>query len=364
MYQFIHIETYARKASTKTKPTNNKYKKKDVGTSSGELSSSQRTTHDTPDSAGSGHGAPVKPRANVAGVLGEVMRDVGYCSHVENPQPPIFLYGDVDKLRGIPDRIERNLQASKLPRRSIRSDTHVLLAGTASFPRTLEQSDPARYAAWKAATLKYLQDKYGATLVCVVEHQDEDHPHLHFYAISDSEPNAKKLHEGYLAASAYPSLSQASKDAYKDAMRDFQTDYYEKVGHSCGLLRDGPRRPRMPREEYKALERSTNERYEHDQRLKHSQELKANELRQVNESNRAFFQERKADLTKQRAELKKGFDSLDKAQREISKKHTEIDAILKDAKLVQSIKTFSNLGLLDGEPGTYVPGHQSPSSPS
>ena len=358
MYQFIHIETYARKASTKTKPTNNKYKKKDAGTSSGELSSSQRTTHDTPDSAGSGHGAPVKPRATVAGVLGEVMRDVGYCSHVDAPEPPTFLYGNADKLRSIPARIEANIDAyqKKHGGKKLRSDAHVLLAGTASFPRALEQSDPARYAKWKAATVKYLQDTYGTNLLCIAEHQDEDHPHIHFYALSDAEPNAKTLHKGYVAASAYPSLSQASKDAYKDAMRDFQSDYYEKVGHSCGLLRDGPRRPRMPREEYKALERSTNERYEYDQRLKHSQELKANELRQENESNRAFFQERKADLTKQRAELKKGFESLDKAQREISKKHTEIDAILKDAKLVQSIKTFSNLGLLDVEPGTYLPG--------
>jgi hypothetical protein len=238
----------------------------------------------------------------------------------------------------------------------------VLLAGTASFPRELETKDPARYATWKAATLKYLEDGFGANLVCVVEHQDEDHPHLHFYAIADAEPNAKTLHRGYVAASVHPALSQGSKDAYKDAMRDFQSDYYEKVGHACGLLRDGPKRKRQPREEYKALQRSTNERYEHDQRLKHSQELKANELRQTAASNREFLQEQRTDLTKQRAELKEGFANLDKLQQNVAKKMAELDAILKDAKLVQSMQTLSGLGLID-EPGIHVPGQSSDMRP-
>jgi len=294
----------------------------------------------------------------VSQVLGEVMRDIGYCPHVDNPQAPTFLYGDVDKLRSIPARIEANIDAyqKKHGGKKLRSDAHVLLAGTASFPRELEAKDPARYAMWKVATLKYLQDEFGANLVCVAEHQDEKHPHLHFYVLSDVEPNAKTLHRGYVAASEHPALSQASKDAYKDAMRDFQSDFYEKVGHSCGLLRDGPKRKRQPREEYKASQRSANEKYEHDQRLKHSQELKANEIRQAGESNRAFLQEQKADLTRQRAELKEGFTNLEKLQQNVAKKMAELDAILQDAKLVQSMQTLSGLGLLDVEPGTYVPG--------
>ena len=290
------------------------------------------------------------------------MRDIGYCDHVANPQPPKFLYGYEDKLRSLPARIESNIDAyqKKHGGKKLRSDAHVLLAGVVTFPRELETKDPARYAQWVSTNLTYLQGEFGDKLQCVIEHQDEEHPHLHFYVLSDDEPNAKMLHKGYLAASEHPALSKASKEAFTGAMRDFQSDYYEKVGHPCGLLRDGPKRVRMATGEYKALKRSTNERYEHDQRLKHSQELKANEIRQAGESNRAFLQEQKADLTKQRAELKEGFTNLEKLQQNVAKKMAELDAILKDAKLVQSMQTLSSLGLID-EPGLHVPGQPTPS---
>lgn len=333
MYQFIHIETYARKASTKVKPTKG-----------------------TPKSS-------PKPKSDVGEIIGETMRDEGFCNHVANLQPPKFLYGDEAKLRSMPARIELNIEAyqKKHGGKKLRSDAHVLLAGVMSFPRELEQSDPARYKAWKQCNLIYLHMQFGAKLQCVIEHQDEEHPHLHFYVLSDDEPNAKMLHKGYIAASEHPPLSKESKEAYKGAMRDFQSDYYDRVGYQSGLLRDGPKRVRMPTGEYKALKRSTNERYEQDQRLKHSQELKANEIRQAGESNRAFLQEQKADLTKQRAELKEGFANLDKLQQNVAKKMAELDAILKDAKLVQSMQTLSGLGLLDVDPGTYVPGQPAPS---
>lgn len=297
MYQFIHIETYARKASTKVKPTNNKYSKAKKD-SSAELSSSQRTTHNTPDSNGSGHDAVKKPRANVAGVLGEVMREEGYCSHVDAPQAPNFLYGDEATLRSMPARIELNLEAYEKRhnlKRSIRSDAHVLLAGTATFPRELEQSDPARYIEWRQKTLDYLKKKYGDNLQCVVEHQDEDHPHLHFYVMSAEHVNAKELHDGYIASSAFKSMTNDANDAYNGAMRNFQTNYYEEVGHSCGLLRDGPRRKRMPRDAYKAQQRSESERYELTRKAASTIEYATVKERNASEAMAALLEVKKAN---------------------------------------------------------------------
>jgi len=328
MYQFIHIETYARKASTKIKPTKSK----------------------KPQSE--------KTRRDVGGVLGEAMRDIGYCDHVENPQAPTFLYGDEDKLRSIPARIELNIEAyqKKHGGKKLRSDAHVLLAGVASYPRQLEQSNPARYAEWKAMTLAYLQKTCGDKLVCVLEHQDEKEPHLHFYVLSDDEPNVKKLHAGYVAASAHPALSQAGKDAYKDAMRAFQSEFYEDVGHPCGLLRDGPKRVRMPTGEYKALQRATNERYEQDQRLKLSQENKTNSIRLQLETNTAFMRDQRAQLKIERKQLQADYENLEKLRVAVSKKATELDAILKDVSIVKSMQTLAGLGLVDELPATTPDG--------
>ena len=72
--------------------------------------------------------------------------------------------------------------------------------------------------------------------------------------------NAKELHDGYAAAAHLPSLSKEATRAYADAMREFQSDYYAKVGHAAGLLRDGPKRKRMSRDSYKAIQREARER--------------------------------------------------------------------------------------------------------
>jgi hypothetical protein len=346
MYQFIHIETYARKASTKVKPTNNKYAKTSKAAPA-ELSSSQRTTHNTPDSNGAGHDAVKKPRANVSQVLGEVMRDIGYCPHVDNPQEPTFLYGDVDTLRSMPARIELNLEAYEKRhnlKRSIRSDTHVLLAGTATFPRELEQSDPDRYIEWRQKTLDYLKKKYGDNLQCVVEHQDESHPHLHFYVISAEHVDAKKLHEGYIAASAFKSMTNEANDAYKDAMRDYQTDYFNQVGHSCGLLRDGPKRKRMPKAEYKAAQRSASETYELNRKAATTIEQATAKERKLNEAMASLVEEKKenglllqkatelnADTGRREKLLAKEKEDIAQRDREAFKQSVEARRLLKEA---------------------------------
>ena len=75
-------------------------------------------------------------------------------------------------------------------------------------------------------------------------HNDEEHPHLHFYVYSDTEVNAKMLHDGYKNGS--------SPTAYKKGCEDFQNEYFEQVASRCGLARTGPKRRRLSRAEWHA----------------------------------------------------------------------------------------------------------------
>ena len=214
MYQFIHIETYALKASSKVKPTSKKQ--------------------------GSG-----KIKYSASHIIDEALREVKACPHVDNPMPPKFVLGSEDDMRNLIPRINDAVSKFKNPDgRKLRSDAHILLAGVASYPREAEQDNPDNYEKWKAKTVDFLQKKYGDKLTVVLEHQDEAHPHLHFYCLDEQSPNVKMLHDGYAAASKHPQLSKESGLAYKAAMREFQNAYYQDVGVSTGLTRIGPGRKR------------------------------------------------------------------------------------------------------------------------
>ena len=236
MYQFIHIETYARQASTKQKPTKAK--------------------------AGAKAEAKVKIKQNVSGVIAEAIRAEGNCPHVADPQPPRYIVGNDAVMQGMQAEIELNLEVhhKRVGGRKVRADAHVLLAGVASFPRDLQKSEPETYAKWENKTVEWLQKKYGDNLKVVLMHDDEDHPHIHFYVYSVEKVNAKELHDGYVAAAKFPSITKEAGIAHANAMRELQSAYYAEVGHACGLLRDGPKRKRMDRATYKAIQREERER--------------------------------------------------------------------------------------------------------
>ena len=206
MFQFIRAEVYARRASTNEKS---------------------------------------KSQFNASDVIGEALRDEGHCPHVEKPEAPRYLLGSETSTRAILERVKENAAKyrDKMGRK-MRADAPVLLAGVASFPRDVEQKDPELYKKWESLTVEYLQKKYGDNLRAVVMHNDEEHPHLHFYAYSDTEVNAKMLHDGYKNGS--------SPKAYKKGCEDFQNEYFEQVASRCGLARTGPKRRRLSRAEWHA----------------------------------------------------------------------------------------------------------------
>lgn len=227
MYQFIHIETYARKASTKKRIA---------------------------DSA-------VKPKQNLDCIIAEAIRKPGHCPHVNKPEEPRYLLGDAASMQSMEADIENNLNEhhKKVGGKKVRSDAHVLLAGISSFPRELQIAEPDTYAKWEIKTVNFLKEKYGDDLKVVLMHNDEEHPHIHFYVYSAEKVNAKELHDGFKAA-ALKTIAKDSGVAYCEAMRDMQSDYYAKVGHDCGLMRDGPKRNRDTNAVYKSKQRENRER--------------------------------------------------------------------------------------------------------
>jgi len=226
MYQFIHIETYGREISTRGTPT--------------------------------GKAATKEPHT-IQEVVDEAVRELHACPHVASPQVPNFLIGSLEELKSLPSQIDANFRKfdAQSGTRALKKTTHGLLAGVASFQKFEEKIDKqaeskeaydARkvqyledYEFWKQKNLEFLKNKYGTELVCVLEHLDEENPHLHFYAVPSIHPDAKKLHDGY----------KAEKD-YKKAMEKLQTKYYEDVARYCGMTRDGPRRNRFSKSEEKA----------------------------------------------------------------------------------------------------------------
>ena len=259
MYQFIHIETYALSASTKVKPTTPKGK-----TPQERLAALGGANAPKGMDAFTQGSKAKKPKANVRDVIGEALRNDGDCNHVDAPQDPTYLVGDMGHMLGFIQEIERKAAAEKeRTGKAPRKDMHVLLAGVTSYPRELADADPKGYERWEQATVKWLQKKYGDNLRVVLRHDDEEHPHLHFFVMDRERLNAKELHDGYIASAhlkGKDALSKESTQLFNDAMRDMQSDYYAKVGHGAGLLRDGPKRKRLDRATYKAVQREARER--------------------------------------------------------------------------------------------------------
>ena len=200
MYQFAHIEGFARSSAKKVK----------VDSVSGKSTS--------------------KPKRNISEIIGEVMRDPGQCDHVENPELPTFHFGDEATLRAMPDRIERNCAEWKRQgNNTVRKDAQVLFTEIVSYERGV--GTPEDYANWERRNIAEAKRKWGDRLVAVLGHpNDEDHPHLHIYVLPlfGENPDIKTLHPGHAAvkkatadaaAKGENLLPKLAGRVYTDAMR-------------------------------------------------------------------------------------------------------------------------------------------------
>jgi hypothetical protein len=204
--------------------------------------------------------------------IGEGMRLEGSCPHVENPQKPTVLYGSTD---GLADKIDA-LKAStkrqitqktrsgevKTFERPLRDSENVALFGVVSWPREWSQQNPRLFEESKKKTLNKLKKDFGGQLQAVIFHDDEDHPHLHFWVI----PEKLDMSNVCPAFAAEKNLDKKrDKSTGKEraavrlqALKDFQLEWHHEVFASAGLAKEGPKRRRMTRVEYMAEKETLN----------------------------------------------------------------------------------------------------------
>ena len=205
MYQFGHVEAYARK--------------------------------------------PQKGAWSIRDVAAEAERKREHCMHVEQPQEPIRVFG-CSPSEAVEQAEAWGAQAKDARGRKLRSDAPVLLAGVLSYPRQGEE-----WPEFKQKALTWLKSEYGDNLVSVIEHQDEQHPHIHFYAVPKPGQSFNNLHQGRAAAAEAKRKGEtkaAQQYAHNNAMRDWQDRLYQAVGREFGLARLGPKRQRLTRAEWVA----------------------------------------------------------------------------------------------------------------
>ena len=210
-YQFLHLEAYARTGSKQ-------------------------------------HGQPRKWSARE--IAAEAMREPDACPHVAQPLPPQVLHGctPAEAAKLAHDWADSSQDAKG---RKLRADGLALAAGVVSLPAEQRQDWPR----FREATVAWLRQQYGERLRSVVEHTDEKHPHLHFYAVPLPGERFEVLHPGRQAAAKKAqegAKKGAQNAAYKQAMGGWQDDFQRAVAAHFALTRRGPGKRRLTRGAWKA----------------------------------------------------------------------------------------------------------------
>jgi DTW domain-containing protein YfiP len=209
---------------------------------------------------------------SVAQVIAEATRDPEFSTHVDDPTPPRALFGDPEAFAEQHDaHIEARATVVKKKdgtkaRRAIRKDRHTMASIVMSYPvpraAIITDEDKARLKKWEDRNLEWLRKKYGDQLKVVLAHDDEEHPHLHAWLLADDPgADATMLHPGKVAKKRAEAEAKARGEeprvavkigngAYREAMKEWQQNYYEAVGAPEGLTRTGPERRRLSRKQW------------------------------------------------------------------------------------------------------------------
>jgi len=217
---------------------------------------------------------PNRAGQSVSQVIGEGLRSGGYHPHVEEPKPPVPLFGDPGGFQRLHDahvaeRRTHALKNGKVCERAIRTDRHTIFTIVASYPVPTDavEASPdelARFKRWVDLTLAWVLEQYRDQLKVAFVHPDETYPHIHFWLLPD-DPNADAtiLHPGKVAKREVEARLKsegvppreavaAGNRALKSAMRGWQDSYHRAVGAPLGMLRDGPKRRRLSRAQWAA----------------------------------------------------------------------------------------------------------------
>lgn len=181
---------------------------------------------------------------SVRSIVGEANRIPGNHPHVKEPLPPVLLHGkSLDDLEQTCESWAASMTDAK--GRKLRKDALCLVAGVVSAPAEIGDG----WQAFRDASVEWLKKKYGDQLQTVIEHTDEDQPHIHFYVVPKPGARFDTIHDGRAAADAIPSKgTKASREiAYSAAMTRFQDDFGVGVASRYGMDRVGPGAPRVSR---------------------------------------------------------------------------------------------------------------------
>jgi len=185
-------------------------------------------------------------KLNSCDVFDEVTRVPSACKHVDNPQPPNWLLGSREEAETAGAQWKATTRHGK---RKVRTDSPWLAAGVASLPK----SRISEWPAFRDDVVKHLRKKYGNRLKGVVEHLDEEHPHLHFYCVPNPGDSFGTVHQGFAAKTAARKAGRHDVGtAYSAQMRNYQDEFFEAVGKPWGLDRIGLNKGRRTRAKWKA----------------------------------------------------------------------------------------------------------------
>lgn len=193
--------------------------------------------------------------------IGEGTRLEGFCPHVQNPQEPVILYGSTaglaDKVDALKSTTKRQVTQKtrsgliKTFERPLRDNEDVVLFGIASWPREWSQQNARLYEQSKIKTLEKLKSYYGDQLQAVVFHDDEEHPHLHFWVIPKNLDMSNACPafaaEKKLDKKRDKSTGKERAEVRAQALQGFQLEWHREVFASAGLAKEGPKRRRMTR---------------------------------------------------------------------------------------------------------------------
>lgn len=221
-----------------------------------------------------GQGRPsktgVKGKAKWSSVqaLAEALRLPGHVQHIENPLPPISIYGiDPGQLVSWHNELVAASKTKMVPSatgpRRQRRDTPVLLGVVASFPGAYDPTNP-EYLRWRELVTVWVLERYGKAHVAYgLEHADETTGHLHF-GIHNFGASVKPMMAGPMAVAHAAECGVPKPEfgfVYKRGCQLLQDQFYEKVGRACGLGRLSPN-PRSRRDRAAHLKTRAAEEYQ------------------------------------------------------------------------------------------------------
>ncbi|PZX36233.1 plasmid recombination enzyme [Roseinatronobacter thiooxidans] len=271
-------------------------------------------------------------------VIGEGLRSGGYHSHVENPKPPVPVFGDPGGFQKLHDdhvaaRRTSVVKNGRVSERAIRTDRHTLLTIVASYPSltfAVEASpeELTRFKRWVDLNLAWVRAQYGDQLKVAFVHTDETYPHIHFWLLPDDPGvDAALLHPGKVAKRETEARLKeegasprgavvAGNRALKQAMRSWIDDYHRAVGAPLGMHRDGPKRRRLSRAQWMA------EQY----MLDHHRQLEADRIRL--EAHVTELEAKGVTIAAQQRELvMKAVAFVDRAEQHHRRMRAELDQV-------------------------------------